>query len=163
MNTEFSGKSALITGGLGFIASNLAIRLVKLGAHVTLVDAMIPEFGGNPFNIEPIRHQVAVNFGDICDRHAMDWLVRDQDYVFHLAGQVSHVMSLTDPYPDIQYNIKGTVVVMEALRRFNKKAKVVFTGTRGQYGPAVKLPVSEDAPMNPKGIYEISNLTAEKS
>lgn len=162
MKTEFSGKSALITGGLGFIASNLAIRLAELGAHVTLVDAMIPEFGGNPFNIEPIRHQVAVNFGDICDRHAMDWLVRDQDYVFHLAGQVSHVMSLTDPYPDIQYNIKGTVVVMEALRRFNKTAKVVFTGTRGQYGPAVKLPVSEDAPTNPKGIYEISNLTAEK-
>jgi UDP-glucose 4-epimerase len=162
MNTDFSGKSVLITGGLGFIGSNLAIRLVKLGAHVTLVDAMIPEYGGNPFNIEPIRHQVAVNFGDICDRHAMDWLVRDQDYVFHLAGQVSHVMSLTDPYPDIDYNIKGTVVVMEALRRFNSNAKLIFTGTRGQYGPAVKLPVTEDASMNPKGIYEISNLTAEK-
>ncbi len=162
MNMNFSGKSALITGGLGFIGSNLAIRLVKLGANVTLVDAMIPEYGGNPFNIEPIKHRVAINFGDIRDRHAMEWLVHDQDYVFHLAGQVSHVMSLTDPYPDIEYNIKGTVVVMEALRRFNSKAKLIFTGTRGQYGPAVKLPVSEDAPMNPKGIYEISNLTAEK-
>ena len=160
--TKLSGANCLITGGLGFIGSNLALRLVELGAHVTLVDAMIPEYGGNLFNIEPVGDQVTINFGDICDRHAMDWLVRGQDYVFHLAGQVSHVMSLTDPYPDIEYNIKGTVVVMEALRRFNPHAKLVFTGTRGQYGPAVKLPVSEDAPTNPKGIYEISNLTAEK-
>jgi UDP-glucose 4-epimerase len=123
---------------------------------------MIPEYGGNLFNIEPVKDQVTINFGDICDRHAMDWLVRDQDFVFHLAGQVSHVMSLTNPYPDIEYNIKGTVVVMEALRRFNPGARVIFTGTRGQYGPAVQLPVNEEAPTNPKGIYEISNLTAEK-
>jgi len=162
LQETFAGRSVLITGGLGFIGSNLAISLVALGAGVTLVDALIPEYGGNPFNIEPVRGCVQVNYGDICDRHAMDWLVRGQDYVFHLAGQVSHVMSLTDPYPDIEYNIKGTVVVMEALRRFNPAAKVIFTGTRGQYGPAVRLPVSEAAPTNPKGIYEISNLTAEK-
>jgi UDP-glucose 4-epimerase len=158
----FRGARVLITGGLGFIGSNLAIRLVDQGARVTLVDAMIPEYGGNLFNIEPIRDRVTVNFGDICDRLAMDWLIRDQDYVFHLAGQVSHVMSLTDPFPDIQYNIKGTTVVMEAVRRHAPRAKVIFAGTRGQYGPAVRLPVSEDAPTNPKGIYEISNLTAEK-
>lgn len=156
------GTRVLVTGGLGFIGSNLALRLVELGAAVTLMDAMIPEYGGNLFNIEPIRDRVQVNFGDICDRHALDWLVRGQDFVFHLAGQVSHVMSLTDPYPDLEYNIKGTVVLMEALRRFNPGARVVFTGTRGQYGPAVSLPVAEDAPTRPKGIYEISNLTAEK-
>lgn len=159
---SFRGARVLITGGLGFIGSNMAIRLVEQGAHVTLVDAMIPEYGGNLFNIESIRDQVTVNFGDICDRLAMDWLVRDQDYVFHLAGQVSHVMSLTDPYPDVEYNIKGTVVMMEALRHHAPRAKLIFAGTRGQYGPAVQLPVSEDAPTNPKGIYEISNLTAEK-
>src|SRR5205823_170175 len=145
-----------------FIGSNLAIRLVDCGAAVTLIDAMIPEYGGNPFNVEPVRDRVTVNFGDVCDRHALDWLVRGHDFVFHLAGQVSHVMSLTDPYPDLEYNIKGTVVLMEALRRFNRQARLVFTGTRGQYGPAVRLPVAEDAPTNPKGIYEISNLTAEK-
>ncbi len=159
---DFCGARVLITGGLGFIGSNLAIRLVEQGAQVTLVDAMIPEYGGNLFNIEPVRDRVIINFGDICDRLAMDWLVRDKDYVFHLAGQVSHVMSLTDPFPDIEYNIKGTTVVMEAIRRHAPRAKVVFAGTRGQYGPAVQLPVSEDAPTNPKGIYEISNLTAEK-
>ena len=158
----FSGKSALVTSGLGFIGSTLAIYLVERGAQVTLVDAMIPEYGANLFNIQPIRGDVTVNFSDICDQHAMEWLVRGQDYVFHLAGQVSHVMSLTNPYPDIEFNIKGTVVLMEALRHFNPEARVVFTGTRGQYGPATKLPVSEDAPTNPKGIYEISNLTAEK-
>jgi UDP-glucose 4-epimerase len=98
----------------------------------------------------------------VCDRLAMNWLVRDQDFVFHLAGQVSHVMSMTDPFPDIEFNIKGTAVVMEAVRRHNPRATVVFTGTRGQYGPATKLPVSETAPTNPKAIYEVSNLTAEK-
>jgi UDP-glucose 4-epimerase len=161
-DSAWAGRRVLITGGLGFIGSNLAIRLAEAGAVTTLVDAMIPEYGGNLFNIDPVRDRVTVNFGDVCDRHAMDWLVRGQEYVFHLAGQVSHVMSLTNPYPDIDYNIKGTVVLMEALRRFNPRAKVVFTGTRGQYGPAVRLPVAEDAPTNPKGLYEISNLTAEK-
>jgi UDP-glucose 4-epimerase len=157
-----AGKRCLVTGGLGFIGSNLALRLVGLGAEVTLVDAMIPDYGGNLFNIEPVRDRVTVNFGDICDPHAMEWLVRGQDVVFHLAGQVSHVMSLTDPYPDLEYNIKGTVVLMESLRKRNRAARVVFTGTRGQYGPAVRLPVDEEAPTNPKGLYEISNLTAEK-
>jgi UDP-glucose 4-epimerase len=92
----------------------------------------------------------------------MNWLVRDQDYVFHLAGQVSHVMSLTNPLPDIEFNIKGTAILMEAVRRFHPRAKVIFTGTRGEYGPATRLPVDETAPSNPKGIYELSNLTAEK-
>jgi UDP-glucose 4-epimerase len=159
---DFVGARCLITGGLGFIGSTLAIRLVELGAQVTLVDAMIPEYGGNLFNIEPIKDRVTINFGDICDRHAMNWLVRGQDYVFHLAGQVSHIMSMQDPFPDIEYNIKGTAVIMEALRHYSPGARVVFTGTRGQYGPAVRLPVDEEAPTNPKGIYEISNLTAEK-
>jgi UDP-glucose 4-epimerase len=160
--SAWKGARVLITGGLGFIGSTLAIRLVELGAEVTLADAMIPEYGGNLFNIEPIRDRVTINFGDIGDRHAMNWIVRDKDYVFHLAGQVSHVMSLTDPLPDIEYNIKGTAILMEAIRRFNPRAKVIFTGTRGQYGPATSLPVDETAPSNPKGIYELSNLTAER-
>jgi UDP-glucose 4-epimerase len=158
----YRGRHVLITGGLGFIGSNLAIRLADLGARVTLVDAMIPEYGGNLFNIEPVKERVIVNFGDVCDRLAMNWLVKDQDYVFHLAGQVSHIKSMTDPFPDIEFNIKGTMVVMEAVRHHNPRAKVIFTGTRGQYGPAINLPVDESAPTNPKAIYEVSNLTAEK-
>jgi UDP-glucose 4-epimerase len=162
MNDTYRGARILVTGGLGFLGANLAIRLVKLGADVTLVDAMIPEYGGNVFNVEPVRDQVTLNFGDIRDRHAMDWLVRDQDFVFHLAGQVSHVLSLTDPFPDLEYNIKGTLVLMEALRRHNPRARVIFTGTRGQYGPATSLPVAEDAPTDPRGVHEVSNLAAEK-
>ena len=162
LDEAFNEARVLITGGLGFIGSNLAIRLVEAGARVTLVDAMIPEYGANLFNVAPVRDRVVINFGDICDRHAMDWLVRGQDYVFHLAGQVSHVLSMSNPYPDIEYNIKGTVVVMEALLRYNPSARLIFTGTRGQYGPAIHLPVDERAPTNPKAIYEISNLAAEK-
>ena len=162
MRTQWAGRTALITGGLGFLGSSLAVRLVGLGAKVTLVDAMIPEYGGNLFNIKPVRDRVSVNFGDICDRMAMEWLVRGQDFVFHLAGQVSHVMSMTDPFPDVEYNIKGTLVLLEAMRHNNRTGRIVFTGTRGQYGPTATLPVDETMPTNPKALYEISNLTAEK-
>ncbi len=158
----FRGQRALVTGGMGFTGSNLAIALIHAGADVTIVDAMIPGYAGNLFNISSISERVTVNFSDVRDVNAMNHLVRDQDYVFHLAGQVDHVLSLTDPFPDIDINIKGTAVVMEALRQHNPSAKVIYTGTRGQYGPAVTLPVNEDAPTHPKGIYEISNLTAEK-
>jgi len=147
---------------MGFTGSNLAIALVEAGADVTIVDAMIPGYAGNLFNIAPIRGRVTVNYSDVRDVNVMNYLVRGQDYVFHLAGQVDHILSLSDPFPDIDINIKGTAVVMEALRRHNPRAKLIYTGTRGQYGPAVSLPVAETAPTHPKGIYEISNLTAEK-
>ncbi len=156
------GARALITGGMGFTGSNLAIGLVNAGSDVTIVDAMIPGYGGNLFNIAPIGSRVTVNFSDVRDVNVMNHLVRGQDYVFHLAGQVDHILSMSDPFPDIDINIKGTAVMMEALRRHNPSAKLIYTGTRGQYGAAVSLPVNEEAATNPKGIYEISNLTAEK-
>lgn len=162
MNNGFKGKKVLITGGLGFIGSNLAIRLVDMGAEVTLMDAMIPEYGANLFNIESIKDDVHINFSNVCDEHSMNYLVKNKDYIFHLAGQVSHVMSMTNPFPDIEMNIKGTAVLMEACKKYNRGAVVVRSGTRGQYGSVVKLPVNEESPTNPKGIYEISNLTAEK-
>jgi len=162
MQSTFANRNVLITGGLGFIGSNLAIRLVELGANVLLADSMLPLYGGNMFNIEPIKDKVRINFSDIRDRHSMDYIIRDQDYVFHLAGQVSHVDSITDPFTDVEINIGGTLSVLEACRQFNPRAKVIFTGTRGQYGPSVKLPVDETAPTNPKGIYAITNLAAEK-
>lgn len=159
---DFKDKNILITGGIGFIGSNLAIKLVELGTQVTLVDSMIPGYGGNLFNIDPIKDKVTVNFADVRDRHVMNYLVQDKDYVFHLAGQVDHVLSMTDPFPDIDINITGTAVLMEALRNHNPTARVIYTGTRGQYGASATLPVNEDAPTYPKGLHEISNLTAEK-
>jgi UDP-glucose 4-epimerase len=161
--SAFDGARVLITGGTGFIGSTLALRLIELGAQVTLVDAMIPGYGGNLFNIAPVRDRVWLNISDVRDAEGMNYLVRDKDYVFHLAAQVSHMRSLTDPFPDIDINIKGTAVVLEALKAHNRQAVVVRAGTRGQYGPATALPVSEDAPMNPKGLYEISQLAAEQT
>jgi UDP-glucose 4-epimerase len=162
LSEALKGKRVLITGGVGFIGSNLTLALVKLGAHVTIADAMVPGYGGNLFNIEPVADEININYCDILDVNAINHLVRGQDYIFHLAGQVDHILSLSDPFPDIDINIKGTAVVMEACRRYNGRARLVFTGTRGQYGPAVTLPVNEEAATNPMGIYEVSNLTAEK-
>jgi len=160
--TLFKDKAVLITGGLGFIGSNLALKLVQTGAKVTLLDAMIQGHGGNLFNIEPIKDKVDVQMSDVRNRNIMKYIVRDKDYIFHLAGQNDHVLSLSDPFPDIDINIKGSAVLLEACKKYNKEARMVYTGTRGEYGPAVKLPVTEDAPINPKGIYELSNLTAQK-
>ena len=113
-------------------------------------------------NIDVIKERVRINFSDIRDRASMNYLVKGQDYIFHLAGQVSHVDSVLDPFTDVDININGTLSVLEACREFNPRARILFTGTRGQYGPSVKLPVDEKAPTNAKGIYAINNLAAEK-
>jgi UDP-glucose 4-epimerase len=147
---------------LGFIGSNLAIELVALGARVTLVDALLDGHGGNFFNIEPVRDRVTVNLSDVRDSGTLRYLIRGKDYVFHLAGQNDHVLSLTDPFPDIDINIKGAAVLLEACRRFNPAARLVYSGTRGEYGAATTLPVGEDQPGNPRGIYELSSLTAQR-
>ncbi len=158
---SWSGKRVLITGGLGFIGSNLAIRLVQEGARVAIADALIEGYGANFANIAEIRDDVEVHTADVRDESAMVRLVEDRDVIFHLAAQVSHVMSLSNPYPDIDINVKGTAALLEACRKRNPAAVLVRSGTRGQYGPAVKLPVSEDAPSDPRGLYEISQLAAE--
>jgi UDP-glucose 4-epimerase len=158
----FKGKQVLITGGLGFVGSNLAIRFVELGAAVTLVDNMIPRQGGNLFNIASVAAQVHINFSDVRDQLSMDHLVQGQDYIFHLAGQVNHVDSVRNPIQDLDINCRGTLVLLEACRKFNKDVKIIFSGTRGEYGASVHLPVDENHPTNPKGIYAVTNLTAEK-
>lgn len=156
-----AGKRVLITGGLGFIGSNLARRLVRDGARVAVCDAMIEGYGGNFANVAEVRADLEVDLSDVRDEAAMARLVAGRDVVFHLAAQVSHVLSLSNPYPDIDINIKGTAAVLEACRKHNPGALVVRSGTRGQYGPAVRLPVSEETAADPRGIYEISQLSAE--
>lgn len=159
---DFQGARVLVTGGLGFLGSSLAIALVARGAHVTLMDNMLPGHGANLFNIEPIRERVAVTYSDIRDANVMNYLVQGQDFIFHLAGQVDHILSLSDPYPDIDINIRGAATVVEACRHHNPGVRLIYTGTRGQYGEATRLPVDENAPTQPKVLEEISNLTAEK-
>jgi UDP-glucose 4-epimerase len=158
----FRGKRVLVTGGAGFVGSNLVISLVQQGAIVTAVDNMSPNQGGNVFNLDPVKDKITLDYSDIRDKSAMTLLVREKDYIFHLARQTDHILSQTDPYPDIDVNIRGSVILLEAIRHNNSTAKLIYVGTRGQYGPAVKLPVAEDAPTNPKGIYELTNLAAEK-
>ncbi len=160
--TVFKNKEVLVTGGLGFIGSNLCIELVRLGARVTIVDNMLPRQGGNLFNIKDIAGEVTVNVSDVRNQLSMDHLVKGKDLVFHLAGQVNHVDSMKNPVQDLEINCLGTMVLLEALRHHNRDARVIFAGTRGEYGSSVKLPVDEDHPTNPKGIYAVTNLTAEK-
>jgi UDP-glucose 4-epimerase len=159
---NFEKKNCLITGGLGFIGSNLALALVGRGAKVTLLDNMLADHGGNLFNIEPVRDQIELRMGDVRDPELMKSVVQGQDFIFHNAGQVSHILSLKDPFPDIDINIRGTAVLLEAVRCHAPKAVVVFSGTRGQYGTAPSNPVSENTPMNPKGIHELTKASAEK-
>jgi len=158
----FQGKRVLVTGGLGFIGSNLSARLVELGAKVTIVDNMMPRLGGNLFNVKEIMDHIQINFSDVRDEHSMDYLVKNQDFIFHLAGQVNHVDSIRNPIQDLDINCRGTLVLLESCRKYNQEVKVIFSGTRGEYGASVKLPVGEDHPTNPKGIYAVTNLSAEK-
>lgn len=162
INQDFKGANVLVTGGAGFIGSNLTIRLVEAGAKVTVVDNMIPRLGGNLFNLRDIIDKIHINFSDVRDEHSMDYLVKGQDFIFHLAGQVNHVDSIRNPIKDLDINCRGTLVLLESCRKFNKGAKIIFAGTRGEYGSSVRLPVNEDHPTNPKGIYAVTNLTAEK-
>jgi UDP-glucose 4-epimerase len=161
-STFFKGKPILVTGGLGFIGSNLSARLVDLGAKITIVDNMIPRLGGNLANVKEIVDRVQINFSDVRDGHSMDYLVKGQEMIFHLAGQVNHVDSIRNPIQDLDINCRGTLVLLESCRKYNPEVKIVFAGTRGEYGSSVRLPVGEDHPTNPKGIYAVTNLSAEK-
>ncbi len=159
---NFRNKNILVTGGLGFVGSNLSIALANQGAKVLIVDNMLPRQGGNMFNIEPVKDIVKINISDIRNPISMNHLVKGIDFVFHIAGQVNHVDSVKNPLNDLSINVEGTLVLMEALRMYNPKAKVIFTGTRGEYGSSLKLPVAENHSINPIGIYAITNFAAER-
>jgi UDP-glucose 4-epimerase len=156
-----NGKRVLITGGLGMIGSTLAQKLVPLGAKVTLVDACIDPYGANFFNIENIRSQLTVNIADIRDKEAMKWLVRGQDIIFNLAGQVSHNDSIENPFLDADINYLGQLNVVENMRKFNPHAVVVFSGSRLQFGRIEYNPVDEKHPLNPRTPYALNKTAAE--
>ena len=141
--SSFSGKRVLVTGGLGFLGSTLAHRLVRLGAEVILVDSLIPEYGGNLFNIEEIKDKVRVNISDVRDGHSMKYLVQGQDFLFNLAGQSSHMDSMQDPYTDLEINCRAQLSILEACRKHNSSVKLVFASTRQIYGKPDYLPVDE--------------------
>lgn len=158
---KFKDKSVLITGGLGFIGSNLAERLVQLSAKVTLVDSLIPDYGGNLFNVETIRDRVKINIADVRDEFSMDYLVRGQDFLFNLAGQVSHIDSMKDPFSDLEINCRSQLSILEACKKNNPDVKIVFAGTRQQYGRPKYLPVDENHLMQPTDVNGINKMAGE--
>jgi UDP-glucose 4-epimerase len=157
----YEGKRVLITGGLGFIGANLAIRLVEAGADVTVIDSLIPQYGGNLFNVHPVRDRIRINISDVRDRSSINYLVRGQDYLFNLAGTLSHIDSMRDPFTDLEINCVSQLRILEACRENNPAIKVVFAGTRGQYGRALYLPVDEKHPLHPTDVNGINNNAGE--
>ena len=158
---DMTAKKILITGGLGFVGSNLARRLVALGADVTLVDSLIPEYGGNRFNIAGIEDQVRVNISDVRDAHSMQSLVRGQDYLFNLAGQTSHMDSMDDPFTDLEINCRAQLSILEACRHYNPGIRLVFAGTRQVYGKPEYLPVDERHLLRPTDVNGINKMAGE--
>ena len=157
----YQGRRILITGGLGFIGSNLAHRLVALDADVLLVDSLIPDYGGNLFNVRDIADQVTVNIADVRDESSMNQLVRDRDVIFNLAGQVSHLDSMRDPYTDLEINCRSQLSILEACRKHNPAVKIVFAGTRQVYGHPESLPVTEAHLVRPVDVNGINKVAGE--
>jgi UDP-glucose 4-epimerase len=166
MKAFYEGKRVLVTGGLGFIGSNVAIRLVQLGARVTVVDSLIPETGGNPFNIAPVQDHpnLSVRTVDVRDVLAMERLVRNQAVIFNLAGQVSHIDSMQDPFTDLEINCRSQLALLDTCRRVAPETKVVFASTRQIYGRVAEelLPVDERQAPSPVDVNGINKLAGER-
>ena len=159
--TSYGGSRALVTGGLGFIGSHLSRALVDLGAEVTIVDSLIPEYGGNLYNVREFADRVRINLSDVRDPWSIRALVEGQDFVFNLAGQVSHLDSMEDPGTDLDINCRAQLSLLEALRRINPRAVVVFAASRQQYGRPRELPVTEDHPQIPVDVNGINLIAGE--
>jgi UDP-glucose 4-epimerase len=157
----YRGRSVMITGGLGFIGSNLARQLVALGADVVLVDSLIPDYGGNLFNIDGFADRLKVNVADVRQQTTMNYLVQGRDVIFNLAGQVSHIDSMRDPYTDLEINCRSQLTVLEACRNHNPRVKVVFAGTRQVYGRPQSLPVDETHLVHPTDVNGINKAAGE--
>ncbi len=157
----YRNRPVLITGGLGFIGSNLARQLVDVGADVLIVDSLLPQYGGNLFNVEGIADRVRINIADVRQESTMNYLVRGRDVLFNLAGQVSHIDSMRDPYTDLEINGRAQLSMLQACRRNNPKIKVVFAGTRQVYGKPDRLPVDENQLVRPTDINGINKAAGE--
>lgn len=162
VDRQFAGKRVLVTGGLGFIGSNLARRLVENGAKVAIVDNLEQKYGGNRFNISGLESELSVSITDVRDAPAMESLLRERDYVFNLAGQTSHVESMTDPVTDLEINCAAQLSMLESCRRVNPGVKIIFTSTRQLYGKPDYLPVDERHPIRPVDANGINKWSGEQ-
>lgn len=161
MSAKIKNKKVLITGGLGMIGSTLANKLVTLGAEVTLLDSLIKPYGANFFNVKDINQLIKINISDIRDKESVKVLVQDKDIIINLAGQVSHNDSLNNPYLDADINYIGHLNVLEAVKNYNPTAKILYSGSRLQFGKIISNPVAEDHPLNPLTPYAVNKTAAE--
>ena len=159
--TDYSGSKILITGGLGFIGSNLARALVLQGAEVTVVDSLFPQYGGNLFNIQDIQSDLKVNICDVRDPSAMSFFLKDKDYLFNLAAQTSHIESMSDPQTDHEINATAQLSILEICRKLNPDIKIVFASTRQLYGKPEYVPVDEKHPIRPVDVNGINKFAGE--
>lgn len=159
--TAWQGRSVLITGGLGFIGSTLAIRLCELGARVTVIDSLIPEYGGNLHNLSGYEQAARINLSDVRDRFSLQALLTGQEVIFNLAGQTSHLDSMHDPQTDLEINCTAQLNLLEICRDVNPDVRVVFASTRQLYGRPNYLPVDEQHPINPVDVNGINKLSGE--
>src|ERR1051325_202009 len=158
---EYRGEKVLITGGLGFIGSNLAVRLVELGASVTILDSLHPTCGANYFNVESIHKHVEIIEGDAADLSLVRTIIRQKQYVFNLAGHISHIEPMEDPFSDLHMNALGPLAVLEACKHENRTARVVYAGTRQSYGRSESLPLVETQIPKPLDVNGVTKLAGE--
>lgn len=160
--SQLKNKRVLITGGLGFIGSNLACRLVALGAEVTVVDSLTPGCGGNLWNVRACKKGLRIEVADIRDSAVVAELVQRKDYLFNLAGQTSHVGSMNDPFIDLDVNARAQLVILEACRRASPGIKVVYASSRQLYGVPAYFPVDERHPVSPVDVNGINKFAGEQ-
>ena len=158
---QYKNRNILITGGMGFIGSNLARSLLSYGANVTVVDSLIPEYGGNIHNIKDIKKNIDVNISDVRDPFAMSYLLKGKDYLFNLAGQTSHLDSMNNPQNDLDINAAAQLSILEACRKNNADVKIIYTSTRQIYGRPDYLPVDEKHPVRPVDVNGINKMAGE--
>lgn len=161
VDSQFAGARVLITGGAGFIGSNLAIRLVAAGAQVVAVDSLVPEYGGNLHNLAPVADEITLNVSDVRDRHSFEYLISGVDFLFNLAGQTSHMDSMADPFADLDINCVSQLHILEACRAKNPDVRIVFASTRQFYGRPEYLPVDERHPLHPVDVNGVNKMAGE--
>ena len=158
----FNGKKVLITGGLGTVGSTLAHHLVPTGAEIVLVDCLVPEYGGNPYNITGIEDRVTVIRSDLRDPGVAKTQVANCDVIFNLAGLGCHADSMKDPITDLEMNVRAHVLLLEACRHHNPDVKIVYASTRQIYGKIQTLPVDETHPVAPVDVNGINKASGEQ-
>lgn len=158
----YKNKRVLITGGMGFIGSNLAIKLIEMGAQVTVVDSLFDLYGGNEFNLENVRNQIEFKLLDIRDIEGITDLVKEKDFLFNLAGQTSHLDSMVNPENDLEINAKAQLTILEAVRKYNPTVRIIYAGTRQVYGEPRYFPVDEAHPLQPVDVNGINKLAGEQ-